>query len=96
MLIKEYQNREYGYVFNDYSTLINGALRYTDLETYMKNVDYYKSNYYLAAALYATGERSSALYLWTVLSKLTTAGEWQKRALVQLKNPYIEPVNERP
>ncbi|HGJ67603.1 MAG: tetratricopeptide repeat protein [Spirochaetota bacterium] len=96
MLIKEYQNREYGYVFNDYSTLINGALRYTDLETYMKNVDYYKTNYYLAAALYATGERSSALYLWTVLSKLNTAGEWQKRSLVQLKNPYIEPVNERP
>ncbi|AEJ19641.1 tetratricopeptide repeat protein [Gracilinema caldarium] len=96
MLIKEYQLREYGFVFNDYLDLIHRLVRFSDLETYIQDVDYYKTNYYLAAALYATGRRSTAMYLWTVLSKNTRTSEWQKRSQMQLKNPYIEPINERP
>jgi len=96
ILIKEYQIREYGYVFTDYFRLIAGISRYTDLETYMQDVDYYKTVYYLAAALYATGQRTTAFSLWTILTKTNPAGEWQKRSQLQIKKPYIEPVNERP
>ena len=96
ILIKEYQIREYGYIFKDYAQLINGVARYSDLETYMQDVDYYKTNYYLAAALYATGQRTTAFYLWTILTKINRAGEWQIRSQLQIKKPYIEPVNERP
>jgi tetratricopeptide (TPR) repeat protein len=96
ILIKEYQIREYGYVFKDYAQFINGVARYPDLETYMQDVDYYKTTYYLAAALYATGQRTTAFYLWTILTKTNRAGEWQKRSQLQIKKPYIEPVNERP
>jgi tetratricopeptide (TPR) repeat protein len=96
MLIKEYQLRVYGYTFKDYMDLINKLVRFSDLETYMQDVDYYKTNYYLAAALFATGRRSTAMYIWTVLSKNPRASEWQKRSQMQLKKPYIEPINERP
>ena len=96
MLLKEFQSREYGFVFSDYGRLLVGMERYSDLEKYMQDVDYYKTNYYLAASLFAVGQRQAAMSLWTVLSEISFAGEWQKRSHIQLKKPYIEPVNQRP
>lgn len=96
ILIKEYQLKEYTYVFKDFTQLITSSARLEDLENYMYEVDFFKTNYYLAAAMYATGQRSIAFYLWNIIAKTNKAAEWQKRSKLQIEKPYIEPVNERP
>lgn len=96
LLIKEIQRREYGYIFSDYTQLLRNLNRYVDLEPFINDVDYYKTNYYLAAALFAVGQRSTAFSLWTILSKYDQAEEWQKRSQTQLKKPFIEPINQQP
>ncbi|MCA1950146.1 MAG: hypothetical protein LDL24_06225 [Treponema sp.] len=96
LLIKEIQRREYGYIFSDYTQLLRNLNRYVDLEPFIVDIDYYKTNYYLAAALFAVGQRSTAFSLWTILSKYEQAEEWQKRSQTQLKKPYIEPINQQP
>ncbi|WP_304224441.1 hypothetical protein [Gracilinema caldarium] len=96
LLIKEIQRREYGFIFSDYTQLLRNLERYVDLEPFIIDIDYYKTNYYLAAALFAVGQRSTAFSLWTILSKYEQAEEWQKRSQTQLKKPFIEPINQQP
>ncbi|MDR2941012.1 MAG: hypothetical protein LBV17_00260 [Treponema sp.] len=64
--------------------------------SYIDETDYYKTIYYLASSLYRNGKPSVARNLWSFLAGQTQAGEWQNRAIIQTRNPYLEPVVEMP
>jgi len=64
------------------------------LAAYMEEVEYYKTAYYLSISLYRNGKPSVARSLWEFLAVVPQAGEWQSRAVNQLKNPHFEPIVE--
>ncbi|MDR0464880.1 MAG: hypothetical protein LBG94_07190 [Treponema sp.] len=66
------------------------------LVSYIEEVEYYKTAYYLAASLYRNGRTSAALNLWSFLAAQPRAGEWYGRAINQLRNPHTEPIVEMP
>jgi len=64
------------------------------LTAYMEEVEYYKTAYYLSTSLLRNGKPSAARALWEFLAVVPQAGEWQSRAINQLKNPHFEPIVE--
>jgi len=66
------------------------------LLSYVDEVEYYKTIYYLASALYRNGKSAVARNFWNFLASQPQAGEWHNRALVQIRNPRLEPVVEMP
>jgi hypothetical protein len=66
------------------------------LLSYIEEVEYYKTAYYLGASLLRSGHTSVALSLWNFLATQPQAGEWHSRAIMQIRNPQPEPVIERP
>jgi tetratricopeptide (TPR) repeat protein len=66
------------------------------LLSYIEEVEYYKTVYYLASSLYRNGKPSVARNLWSFLASQTRAGEWQNRAIAQVRNPTLDPVVEMP
>ena len=66
------------------------------LLSYVQEVEYYKTAYYLGASLYRNGRTTVARDLWDFLASQPGAGEWQARSVMQLRNPRLEPVVEMP
>jgi len=66
------------------------------LVSYIEEVEYYRTAYYLAASLYRNGKTSIALNIWSFLAAQPRAGEWYSRAVNQLRNPHTEPIVEMP
>jgi len=66
------------------------------LLSYIDEVEYYKTIYYLASSLYRNGKSTVARNLWSFLALQPQAGEWRNRAIVQVRSPYLEPVIEMP
>jgi len=67
----------------------------TILASYIEEVEYYKTAYYLGASLYKKSP-SIARSIWEFLGSQPQAGEWQSRAVLQLRNPQFEPIVENP
>ncbi|MDR0562191.1 MAG: hypothetical protein LBG73_05830, partial [Spirochaetaceae bacterium] len=65
---------------------------------YMQEVEYYKTVYYFAAALYNDGNTKQvpARQLWTFLSRRSEIAEWSGKAKSQLRAPFADPVIEMP
>ena len=66
------------------------------LLSYISEVEYYKTAYYLAASLYRNGRETAARGLWVFLASQPQAGEWQSRAVSQIRNPRLETIVEMP
>ncbi|MCL2214791.1 MAG: hypothetical protein FWC06_06220 [Treponema sp.] len=66
------------------------------LVSYIDEVEYYKTAYYLAASLYRNGKTTTALNIWSFLASQPRAGEWYSRAVNQLRSPHAEPIVEMP
>jgi len=64
--------------------------------SYIDEVEYYKTAYYLASSLLRSGHTPAALSLWRFLAAQPQAGEWHSRAVMQLRNPRTEPIIESP
>jgi len=95
-LINELKRLDFDFAFTGYRALLDAAGERALLREYLRTTDAYRTAYYLGAALFATGERSTAVELWKSLSSQTMAGEWRDRARRQLTNPVIEPIVENP
>jgi tetratricopeptide (TPR) repeat protein len=78
------------------SELAEKANKYPLLVSYMEEVEYYKTAYYFSTSLYRNGKPSVARTLWEFLASVPQAGEWQNRALSQLRNPHFEQIVELP
>jgi tetratricopeptide (TPR) repeat protein len=92
VLIEELIRNQYDFTYTTLEELVNEALKRPVLADYIEDVEYYKTIYYFAAALYGDGNTKQvpARQLWTFLSGRTGIGEWSGRAKNQLKAPFIE------
>jgi tetratricopeptide (TPR) repeat protein len=66
------------------------------LELYVDEVEYYRTAYYFAENLFRNGLKQTATQLWSFLAAVPEAGQWQKRAVEQLKNPHEHPIVANP
>jgi tetratricopeptide (TPR) repeat protein len=89
-IIDEVIAENFDFKFTSLEDLMPRLSRRTAAKEYMKEVDYYKTVYYFAASLYASGKENPARELWSFLAGKNEAGEWQGRARSQLRSPFIE------
>jgi tetratricopeptide (TPR) repeat protein len=96
ILLDEITRRQYDYTFTDLNNLMEAALLRPELVIYLDETEYFRTVYYLASALYATGRMLPARQLWSFLAGRSEAGEWRGRSAGQLRNPYIDRAVEMP
>jgi tetratricopeptide (TPR) repeat protein len=90
VIIEEAIAARFDFKFTSLEELMIELERRKDVKAYMAERDYYRTIYYLAAALYANGREVPARELWDFLSGRAEAGEWQGRARSQLRSPSID------
>jgi hypothetical protein len=96
IIIEEIRRRQFDFVFTDLSALVEEINKNALLLSYVNEVEYYKTIYYLGASLYRSGRITVARNFWSFLASQPQAGEWQSRAVVQLRSPQLEPIVEMP
>jgi len=96
IIIEEVRRRQFDFTFTDLSKLAEEINKNALLLSYVEEVEYYKTVYYLGASLYRNGKTTVARSLWSFLASQPQAGEWQARAAVQLRSPQLEPIVEMP
>ncbi|MDR3166600.1 MAG: hypothetical protein LBT93_01545 [Treponema sp.] len=97
VLIEEIIRNLFDFTFSSLETLMEEILKRPVLLAYIDEVEYYKTLYYLGAALYgSTGALTPAGSLWTFLNRQPQAGEWRGRAQRQLRSPFVEQALEMP
>jgi len=94
VLIEEIIRRDYDYSFSTLENLMALVQRRPDLAAFIEETEYYRTVYYLATALYASGKTRPAAQLWAFLAASSNAGEWGNRAK-RNPTPYIERPLER-
>jgi len=95
LLIDEIIRSNFEFEFTTLDNLMEFARTRLDLLAYIEETEYYRTAYYFASALYATGKTIPASQLWAFLSRSGDAGEWGSRAR-RSPTPYIESVIEFP
>jgi hypothetical protein len=96
ILIDELKRTRYNFSFETLEDLAAQMNWNPLLMDYADKKEYYKTAYYLAASLYANGKATSARGIWNFLASQTRAGEWQNRAIGQIRNPHLEKILEMP
>jgi len=96
VIIEEITKRQFDFSFTDLSALSDEINKNANLLSYIDAVEYYKTAYYLSASLYRNGKTAVARNLWEFLASRPQAGEWNSRAVMQLRNPRMEPIVEMP
>ncbi|MDR2535572.1 MAG: hypothetical protein LBD29_06020 [Treponema sp.] len=98
ILIEEVLRNQYDFTFTTLDNLINEVMKRPILVNFIQEVEYYKTLYYFAAALYNDGNTKQvpARQLWTFLSRHPEIGEWSGKAKNQLRTPFVEQVIEMP
>jgi len=95
-LIESLQQRQFDYTFTNFKDLLSTIAKKPELIDYVKHVEYYRTLYYLGAALYAVGVQSTAMEVWKNLENQSEAGEWRDRSISQIRRPHVEAVQEKP
>ena len=96
LLVKEIRRQHYDFEFSTLANLMSALERRDDLKTWMTEVQYYRTAYYLGAALSAFGKPVPARQIWNFLAAHPEAGEWQEKSRSQLRSPFIERAVELP
>lgn len=97
VLIEEIIRNQFDFTYTTLDVLMAEILRRPALAAYIDETEYYKTLYYLGAALYgSTGRLNPAASFWTFLSRQPQAGEWRGRAQRQLRSPFVERAQEMP
>jgi tetratricopeptide (TPR) repeat protein len=96
IIINEITKHQFDFTFSNLSELTEEINKNAILLSYIETVEYYKTAYYLAASLYRNGKTTVARNFWEFLASTPQAGEWYNRAVLQLRNPRMEPVVEMP
>ncbi len=95
-VIDELKRVDMDWKFGGFRAILDAAQKRSTLSGYIAETDYFKTCYYLAASLYATGKQAPAFELWRTLARRQEAGEWRARSARQLQNPAVEKVIEAP
>ncbi|GHV30779.1 hypothetical protein AGMMS4952_18280 [Spirochaetia bacterium] len=97
VLIEEIIRTQYDFSFTTLDALMAETPRRPALLSYMEEVEYYKTLYFLGTSLYGTGRLPPARELWAFLSaRGAAAGEWSGRSAAQLRSPFLERAVEMP
>ena len=96
VIIDELKRNRYDFTFTTLDALSAEMNWNRQIMEYAERKEYYKTAYYLATSLYGNGKTASARGIWNFLAQQTRAGEWQTRAIGQLKSPHIEKALEMP
>ena len=94
VVIDALQQSKYDYAFSTLPDLLSDIAKRRDLNTYLDEVEYFKTMYYLANSLYGINNRTRSREIWTFL-KDHGKGEWKGRAASQLNNPQLDRIPER-
>jgi len=95
VLIDEAIRRQFDFTFTTLENLISTVGSKPEISSFLEETEYYKTIYYLASALHATGKNRPAMQLWTFLARNSQAGEWGERAR-RNPAPIIESSVEMP
>ncbi|MDR1411876.1 MAG: hypothetical protein LBI91_06705 [Spirochaetaceae bacterium] len=96
IFMDEIIRRRFDYTFTTLDDLLNEIAARPPLAAFFEETDYFKTIYYLGAALYGNGKPAPARDFWTFLARRPDAGEWRNRAETQLRSPYLERAVEMP
>jgi tetratricopeptide (TPR) repeat protein len=101
VLLEEIIKNQFDFSFTTLDELMAATPRRTVLLSYMEEVEYYKTLYYLGTSLYGSGRLPPARELWAFLSSRgglpgDAAGEWSARGAAQLRSPFLEQAVEMP
>jgi tetratricopeptide (TPR) repeat protein len=97
VLIEEIIRTQFDFSFTTLDALMAETPRRPVLLSYLEEVEYYKTLYYLGTSLYGSGRQPPARELWDFLSRRgAAAGEWGERSAAQLRSPFLERAVELP
>jgi len=96
IIIEELRRRQFDFTFTDLPTLMQEINRNALLSSFIDEVEYYRTAYFLAVSLFRSGKLPVARTLWEFLASQPQAEEWQGRAIEQLRNPRHELIVEIP
>jgi tetratricopeptide (TPR) repeat protein len=96
IIIDELIRRRYDFSFTNLENLAAEFAGNQLVSDFIEKNEYYKTAYYLATSLYGNGKTTSARGIWNFLAAQNRAGEWQARAVSQLRSPRVEPALEMP
>jgi tetratricopeptide (TPR) repeat protein len=96
IIINEIKRKEFDFTFTNLQAFTEFINKSALLLSFIEEVEYYKTAYYLGASLYRNGKTTTAREFWNFLSSQPQAGEWSSRASMQLRNPHLEPIVEMP
>ncbi|MCL2720246.1 MAG: hypothetical protein FWD47_02780 [Treponema sp.] len=92
IIIEEVRRRQFDFTYTNLQDLAREINRNQLLLSYMEEVEYYKTTYYLAASLFRNGKTAVSRSIWEFLASQPQAGEWYDRAVSQLRNPRVETI----
>ena len=96
VIIDELIRRRHDFAFTTLEALTAEIGNNRLILDFIEEHEYYRTAYFLATSLFATGRRDSARGIWTFLAAQDRAGEWRTRAASQLVNPRVESAIEMP
>jgi hypothetical protein len=96
LLIEDVLRSRYDFTFTSLEDLMAEIRRQKRLLAYLDEIEYFRTIYYFASALYATNKHKPANELWAFLASCPEAGEWRVRAQGQLRRAYIDRAIEMP
>jgi tetratricopeptide (TPR) repeat protein len=95
VIIEEIIRGDFDFTFSNLENLFAIVKTKTELASFVDEVDYYRTIYYFASALYASGKSKPSLELWAFLAGSAGSGEWGERAR-RSPVPYTERPLEMP
>jgi tetratricopeptide (TPR) repeat protein len=95
-LIEELARGQTGYTFTTLDALLAEAAARPELASYLEDLEYFRTMYYLGTSYFGSGKLNPARDFWSVLARRPEAGPWRGRAEAQLRSPFVEQAQERP
>jgi hypothetical protein len=96
IIIEEVTKRQFDFFFLFFGALADAVNGNALILSYIQDVEYYKTIYYLSSSLYRNGRTTVASGFWEFLASMPQSGEWQGRSINQLRSPHVEPIVQMP
>lgn len=94
--IDELKRADFDWAYKTYPSFLASARGREATVSYLDSAKYYETSYYLAASLFAQGNRRAASEIWKAVAARPEAGEWAKTSARQYEKPYVEAPVEKP
>jgi hypothetical protein len=86
------KEQDVDFEYSDLNELFAQVNSSDELKVYAASTGLFKDLYYLAGSTFAYGYPQHALYLWKLLARCPSAGQFANLSSRQLKKPFVEPL----